>query len=394
MAIATFPKFSGIGRTSSLLDEELLLLGDDDLGTRGRYISIQKPRDGLLAMKYTVEDLPLTQLPHQHSSLVSRNTLTVLGGKFKSRGQLSKFTWTDLSLKWENGSKFTTAFTDSCSVKLGVDVHIIFGGERKVNGEKIGGRQVVKINTTNQLATELQPLTHGRVSHDCQLLNKSIVLVSGGLAQKGGDPLDVLPDELYNITSQKVVKVLDSEHSLQRIQHAMTKIEDRIWALGGRDSNNNIPSKIAEFNPTTNSWEEIAQELHSTNTSELVVTEFPTSAIDCVPECSCGNANRNERIYGGSVAEVRNLFVNLLSPFFQANAYPWIAALLRDEDLEADYINSKCSTVIVSTPSKISSNLSSFINCFHCFYEILLFFLVHSDWEQICPDSGPLPVRR
>ena len=103
MAIATFSKFSGIGRTSTLLDNELLLLGDDDLGTRGRYISIQEPRDGLLAMKYTLQDLPLTQSPHHHSSLLSRNKLTVVGGKFKSRGKLSKFTWTELSLKWENG---------------------------------------------------------------------------------------------------------------------------------------------------------------------------------------------------------------------------------------------------------------------------------------------------
>ena len=28
------------------------------------------------------------------------------------------------------------------------------------------------------------------------------------------------------------------------------------------------------------------------------------------------------------------------------------------------------------------------------FYEIQLFFLAHSDWEQICSDSGSLPVRR
>ena len=131
MAIATFPKFSRIGRTSSLLDEELLLLGDDDLGSRRQYFSIQKPRDGLLAIKYTVHDLPLTQSAHQHSSLVSRNTLTVVGGKFKSKGKLSKFTWTELSLKWENGSKYLPGFVDACSVKLGVDVHIIFG----VNGE-------------------------------------------------------------------------------------------------------------------------------------------------------------------------------------------------------------------------------------------------------------------
>ena len=79
--ISTFRNFSGIARTLSLLDEELLLLGDDALGTKERYISIQKPRDGLLAMKYTVEELPLTQPLHRHSSLVSGNELTVVGGQ-------------------------------------------------------------------------------------------------------------------------------------------------------------------------------------------------------------------------------------------------------------------------------------------------------------------------
>ena len=52
------------------------------------------------------------------------------------------------------------------------------------------------------------------------------------------------------------------------------------------------------------------------------------------------------------------------SSFFQVDAYPWTAALLRDEDIEADYINSKCAAVIVSTSSNISSYLSLFINGF------------------------------
>merc|ERR1712020_165956 len=144
MAIATFPIFAGIGRTANMLDEELLILGSDDLGTKGRYISIQKPRDGLLGIKYTIQKLPLTQSPHQHSSLVSRNSLTVVGGKFKSRGKFSKFTWTELSLKWANGSKFSPSFIDACTVKLGVDVHIIFGGEKKFNGQQTSVREVVK----------------------------------------------------------------------------------------------------------------------------------------------------------------------------------------------------------------------------------------------------------
>ena len=306
MAIATFPKFSGTGRTSSLLDEELLLLGDDDLGTRGRYISIQKPRDGLLAMKYTVQELPLTQSPHQHSSLVSRNTLTVVGGKFKSRGKLSKFTWTEVRMKWENGTKYTADVANACSVKLGVDVHIIFGGELNA---QISGRQVVKINTTEQKVYEMAPLTHMRASHDCQLLNESIVLVSGGFPQEG-EYTSKMPDELYNLTSQEVVKVLDLQQSLRRTKHAMVKMGDRILAFGGRDSNNNVSSKIAEFNTTTNAWNELTQELHSTNTSDLVVTPFPASALDCIPECSCGTTSRKGRIFGGIEAEVKNTLVN------------------------------------------------------------------------------------
>ena len=357
MAVPTFPKFAGIGRTASLLDEELLLLGDDYLGTRGRYISIQRPRDGVLAMKYTIQDLPLRQSPHQHSSMVSRNTLTVVGGKFKSRGMLSKFTWTELSLKWKNGTKYIPDFVNACSVKLDVDIHIIFGGEGQATNQQINGRQVVKIDTTQEIAEELNSLTYSRVSHDCQLLNNSIVLLSGGLPQYGRDTSKILPDELYDITSEEVVKVLDQQQSLGRTQHAMIRIGYRILAFGGRDSNNDAPSKIAEFNPTTYSWKDFGQELHSTNTTELIVTPFPVASLDCVPQCRCGIANKTRRIFGGNETEVRTtspVFINLT--FSQANAYPWIAPLLRDEDSAADYVNSRCSAVLVSTSPAISSN--------------------------------------
>ena len=39
---------------------------------------------------------------------------------------------------------------------------------------------------------------------------------------------------------------------------------------------------------------------------------------------------------------------------FQADAYPWIAVLLRDEDTEAEYINSKCGAVLVSKSPTIT----------------------------------------
>ena len=187
MKIPTFPKFSGHGRTVSLLDEELILLGNDGFGTKGQFITIQKPRNGLLAMKYTVDQFPLGKVPHQHSSLVSRNTLSVCGGKFKSNGKLSKYTWTELSLFWDNGTKFSPNMIDSCNIKVGADLHLIFGGaEDKRNDQQgHGGRQVVKINTTEEIAVEFKPMRLNRFSHSCQRLTQDIVLVSGGISHEG-----------------------------------------------------------------------------------------------------------------------------------------------------------------------------------------------------------------
>jgi hypothetical protein len=245
----------------------------------------------------------------------------VLGGKFKSKGKLSKFTWTELSLKWENGSKYDPAFTSACSVKLGADVHIVFGGEINVQNQEISGRQVVKINTTEEKVYEMAEMNRSRVFHDCQLLNESVVLLSGGLPQSRAEPSEVQPDELYNITSQKVVKVLDFQQSLRRVHHAMTKIGERILAIGGRDSNNTIPAKIVEFDTSTNAWNELYQELHSRNTSQVVVTPFPVASLDCVPQCQCGVANIRERIFGGGEAKVRNTN-SQLKAFFSGGFLP------------------------------------------------------------------------
>ena len=178
----------------------------------------------------------------------------------------------------------------------------------QLTDQQVDGRQVVKINTTEEIVYPMKELNHSRVFHACQMLNSNVVLVSGGLTRKGGDPSEVLPDMLYNTTSQEVIKVLSPEQSLGRIQHSMIRIGDRVLALGGRDSNNRAPSKIAEFNTTTNTWIELSQELQSTNTSELIVTAYPASSLDCVPDCECGIVHRKGRIFGGVEAEVRNIF--------------------------------------------------------------------------------------
>ena len=300
MAITTFDKFAGVGRTLSLLDEELILLGNDEVGTKsGRYISIQKPRDGLLAMKYTSQSIPLSGSPYRHTSLVSKNTLAIVGGKFKSKGILSKFTWTGLFLEWQNGTKFKADFAGSCAIKLGTDLHIIFGGERKISSRQISERGVVKLNITQKVAVEMKPMKRGRKFHSCQLLDKSVVLLSGGLDQSV-----IQQDELYDVTSEEKDVLLSLDQSLRRSHHAVVRLGDRIYAMGGLDSEGKAPSKIAEFAMTSHSWIESTQELHSSNTSEVVTTEFPTASLDCVSECQCGNASLKERIYGGDDAKV------------------------------------------------------------------------------------------
>ena len=304
MKITTFPKFGGDGRTASLLDEELVLLGNDAFGTKGKYITIQKPRDGLLAMRYTNDNFLLRQIPHSHTALVSENTLAVVGGQFNSKGKLSKFTWTELSLFWKNGTHFHPNIIHSCNIKLGSDVHMIFGGALKGKDQQAhGNRQVVRLNTTEETAVELKPMNLTRVFHSCQLLTHDIVLVSGGLAHVGEQVIQ--QDELYNITSQETVKLLDHESSLKRYQHGTSRLGNQVYAFGGLDSDNIATNKIAVFDNKTNSWNDLNQELHSSNTSELVVTPFPVSSLDCVPECSCGAANKAERIFGGSEAEVK-----------------------------------------------------------------------------------------
>ena len=309
MPITTFPMFAGLGRPSSLMDDELILLGNDGLGTKGYYVSIQKPRDDLLAMKYRIESFPLRLYPHQHVSLVSKNSLAVIGGKFKSKALLSKFAWRELSLHWENGSNFHSDFIGSCSVKVGVDVHIIFGGERKdcdrcVKGIKSWGMQVFKVNTSEEVIHELKPMNHKRVSHGCQLLTSDLVLVAGGLAYEGQSPSSVRQDELYNITSEESMDIT-LEKSLKRFQHALIRMDDQVFALGGKDTSNSVTSIIEVFDEASNGWNELAKGLHSSNTSELVVTPFPISSLDCVPDgCKCGIENRGTRIFNGNEAKV------------------------------------------------------------------------------------------
>ena len=155
---------------------------------------------------------------------------------------------------------------------------------------------------TEEIISAMKPMAYGRYSHGCQLSGRNVVLVTGGYANK---PHQALPDELYDLISQEVT-VLEPEQSLGRAQHSLVRIGDQILAIGGRDSTGKSLPRIAEFNKATNTWTELDQRLHSTNTTELVVSPYPIASLDCVPECRCGMTRHHTRLFGGSEAKVDN----------------------------------------------------------------------------------------
>ena len=97
-------------------------------------------------------------------------------------------------------------------------------------------------------------------------------------------------------------------YSRLEILVAFNELGDKIWAVGGKDSNGATPSKIEAFDPTTKSWADLPQQLQSTDTSELVVSKIPSSALDCVSPCQCGKVKEG-RILNGNEAQVRAFFL-------------------------------------------------------------------------------------
>ena len=58
-----FPGFGGKGRSIDLLDEQLVILGDNKLGGKFEYKSIHQPRRGLLGMKFSKDVSPVGNSP-------------------------------------------------------------------------------------------------------------------------------------------------------------------------------------------------------------------------------------------------------------------------------------------------------------------------------------------
>ena len=320
MVLTHFRDFSGHGRTASLLDDQILLIGNSTLsGSEGNFISIQNPRDGLLAMKYTKETFPRRGSPFQHVALHSKNKLNLLGGRYKSRVMLEQSTWKDINLKWEETLKaFMPKFFSACTVQNGIDSFYVFGGAEILDNKTTAVRNtVLHINTTSLMVRKVGAMKRQRMAFGCEVLNKSLILLSGGYSYAANPLQSIEPDEIFNMTHHVLSQVEDSlkstgsillqiADSLDRFQHSLIRMKDTVFAFGGITSSNTTTEKIKVFNEATLTWENHNKSLRSKETGEVVVLPFPTFSLDCVPECQCGVAsNVTSRIFNGSNAQVK-----------------------------------------------------------------------------------------
>ena len=146
--VENFSNFTGFGRTMSLLDDQILLVGGDLNATKHTYVNIQHPRRGLHAMKYTIEKFPLGGSPHAHTSLGSGNRLLVVGGAHRTKAKFEDFTWNSLDLRKPDKTKFTSYVSSPCSVKISRDEYLILGGEQKTRNGTFAIDSVFKVNIT------------------------------------------------------------------------------------------------------------------------------------------------------------------------------------------------------------------------------------------------------
>ena len=340
MALAHSHDFSGRGRTASLLDKQIILIGNDTLsGSEGNFISIQNPRDGLLAMKYTKETFPTRGSPFQHTALSLENQLNLLGGRYKSRTRFEHSTWMDINLKWEESQKaFVPKFFAACSVQNDTDSFYVFGGAETLHNKSTSVRdQILHINTTSLMVKLVGTMKKPRMAFGCEFLNKSFILLSGGYSDPVNSLQSIAPDEIFSIAPSVVSFdgtesvflpyllapealsleddslddgtgsfLLPMTDSLQRFQHSLIRMDEVVFAFGGLDKDNSTSAKIKLFNEATKSWENHDQNLTSKNSEELLVVPFPTSSLDCAFECQCGRSNSmgSTRIFNGSNTQV------------------------------------------------------------------------------------------
>ena len=300
------------GHTLGLLDSQLLIIGDESVGAKWKYISIESPHNGLLAVKYSRKSCPVKGSPFGHTAQTDGNKMTIIGGSQRSKARLDTDIWTPINLRWKNQSSFTEFSAGACTVKLGKESHLLIGGLKLGKKPRKAVSTVVRMNATDGTMEELAPMEKPRAYHSCEMFTHDLVIISGGTEGELqiNDPTSTLPDELYSLSTGESHS-LGAADSIMRQNHKLIRLGEAVYGIAGTTINGENPSIVKTFNSEKRSWENHSSNLMSSPTGEVAVTPFPLSAVDCVGSphsCQCGvtpETARASRVVNGEETEVK-----------------------------------------------------------------------------------------
>ena len=296
-----FSRLRGSGRSVDLLDNQLVLLGDDSPGKFGKleYKGILNPRKGLLGMKFSEKALEESEFgqgfnsPRWHTTHVYGNQLLAIGGQFQTAAQFLHGIWKGALPHNRVGA---------CKVRLQKDVFLLIGGvETPAPQWGVEVSTVLKLDITTETILELSPIRHSRAFHSCEVFDGQ-VLISGG---KQGN--NIITDEIFDLNTTHPIP-LSPTSSIQRHRHQLLRLEDTIYSFGGLLADGSQTTKVEWFDWTSRRWRQHELSLLSSNVTSLAVVPFPRSAVDCNAGCSCGilgsSSANTGRIIGGWTAQV------------------------------------------------------------------------------------------
>ena len=307
--IRNIPSRTLAGHSVDLLDNQLIIGASSIDSESWKYLSLWKPRDGLLANPWTETKTLGSNGPQGHLSFVYGKDLIFLGGETGTQailqnGRTENGEWNVLRLTWKNGTSFDVVPKYSCLVKVNSYKFAILGGQ-DVSGSQMTNT-VLMINMKEQSVEKLGILAYRRMKHACALFPdtsldidaKLLVLVTGGVSDDGD-----FKDEIYDLNDRSS-RTLDSFMNVRRTQHQMIALGTNVFALGGQHHiDGTSVDTIEKFDRDLESWVTHSSRLKSNVTSGLAVTALPLSAVSCNQDCKCG-VNSKTRIIGGDEAEV------------------------------------------------------------------------------------------
>ena len=154
------PKANFDGHTVNLLDNKLILgaLASSPSQDSWSYLSLEDPRGGLLANKWTHITTMTQESPRHHTSFVHGKDLVFLGGKDNIQtklrnGRVESGEWNVFTLLWKNGTEFRNFKSSSCQVKIETNMVLVIGGHNSI-GSQPASAKVVSVDMKEQSVQE------------------------------------------------------------------------------------------------------------------------------------------------------------------------------------------------------------------------------------------------